>query len=281
MTPAIPNVIRELRPQLLWLVPFCGAVAPTTVWLYKRLTANVWQMGPGVFVPFIFVYFVYTYLRDDPERGAESSPLGFAFLVPGLLAIGLDAAIDTELLAVVGLVACVPGLSLLLLGLRRTRALAFPLLLLFMVIPIPAGLISPVYLVLRHISAWGAELAMGPFGIPAARDGTALSIPSGTYIVADVCSGFQTLMATVTLALILAYLSTSTRRRAAILLIAAPLAIATNMVRVTSLVLLGHTYGLAILDTYVHELSGLLAFGASLVLLFAVAGREAPRGAPA
>ena len=258
--------------HLIWAVPFGVAVGPTATWLFGRATANVWQLGPGALVPVIAAYLIYTYLRNDGERGPESSALGFAFLGPGLLAIALDAAIETGLLGAAGLVLCLPGLALLLLGARRAWGLRFPLALCVLAIPVPAVAVAPIYVALRTASATGAAAILGALGIPTARSGTSLIIPTGTYEVADVCSGFQTLFATVALALVLAYLSDSPRRRLAILACAPPLALLTNIVRVSALVLLGHHYGLEILDTFVHELSGLISFAASLVVLFAIAG---------
>ena len=47
--------------------------------------------------------------------------------------------IRSELMSAVGLVLILPGLSLLLLGARRTRLSALPLLIAAMMLPIPAG----------------------------------------------------------------------------------------------------------------------------------------------
>jgi exosortase/archaeosortase family protein len=51
--------------------------------------------------------------------------------------------------------------------------------------------------------------------------------------------------------------------------------VATNVVRVTALVLLAQVYGLEILDTAAHQLSGYAAFAVSLVVLFGIAGSDA------
>jgi exosortase len=105
-----------------------------------------------------------------------------------------------------------------------------------------------------------------------ARQGTTLLIPRGEIEVSDACSGFSTLHASVTLALILAYLTPSLGRRALLLSVAPLLAVVTNVVRVTALVLLSHWYGFELLDTVAHQLSGYAAFAVSLAVLFALAG---------
>ena len=86
-------------------------------------TRSIWDNGHGVFIPFIVAWLVYEQLKDEAPAGPESSIWGFVFLIPGLGMLVLDTAIHTRLMAAAGLVVCLPGLSLLLLGARRTRAL--------------------------------------------------------------------------------------------------------------------------------------------------------------
>ena len=86
--------------------------------------------------------------------------------------------------------------------------------------------------------------------------------------VADACSGFSTLYATVTVAILTAYFCEHNGRRALILLIAAPLAIGVNIVRVLLLSLLVDWFGLDVLRTSAHEISGLLTFIVALPLVF-------------
>ena len=65
------------------------------------------------------------------------SAWGYAFAVPALLLLVLDAAIGFELLSALSLLLLLPGASLLLLGRERTRAIWFPLLFLAFAIPVP------------------------------------------------------------------------------------------------------------------------------------------------
>lgn len=263
-----------------WFVPFVLAFAPTVLWLWQRWTISIWYNGHGIFMPFIVTYLVYEHLRNDPVSGAQSSTWGLAFLIPGLGMLALDAAIGTELLAATGLVVCLPGLSLLLLGAQRTRALAFPLLIAAFMLPIPAGFIADVHLFLRGITAWGVGHVVSAMGIPLAREGTLLLLPRTAVRVADACSGFSTLYASITTALILAHLVADRRRKLWLLAAAVPVAIVCNVVRVTGLTLMVQFWGTDLLDTSLHEGSGLLSFAVAVGALFWLAGREALR-APA
>ena len=195
--------------------------------------------------------------------------------------LALDAAIDTDVLSAIALVLCLPGLSLLLLGVPRTRSLTFPLLLGAFMIPVPSGAISLVHLTLRHISAWGSHQLVGLYGIPVLREGTTMLLPNAGIEVADACSGVSTLYAAVLLALILAYMARSLRQAVVLLAASVVLAIICNTIRVFALILIVHYWGVSPLETPLHELTGMVSFVIVLAALFFLARPREMRGAAA
>ncbi len=222
---------------------------------------SIWHNAHGLMVPFVVAYLIRDELLNDPIETLESSRLGFLFLILGLLCLTADSVVGTQLLAAFGMLLCLPGLSLLFLGVRRTKALAFPLLLAFFMLPIPAAAVEPIHLLLRKISAVGAEHIVSVLGIPVIRENTLLVLSEGNVQIADACSGFSTLYGAVTISLVLAYWSRSPRKRWGVVLAAAPLAIFFNIQRCAALALLVHSQGLAVLETPLHVLSGLVSFG--------------------
>ena len=232
-------------------------------------------------MPFVLAYLIHEQLKLDTDPNPRSSALGFLFLIPALLLVALDAAIKTQMLGATALVLALPGLSLLLLGTKRTRELAFPLALAVFIVPIPTGMLTPIYGVLRPIAAVGTEWLISLFGMPIARSGTALSVPGLDVLVADNCSGWSSLQAAVITALVLAHFSRSRRRRIVILASAIPLAIVCNVLRVTALVLLAQRFGAELLDTTLHPASGVILFGVVIAAMFAIAGPDALRALPA
>jgi exosortase len=265
----------------LWLPFFALAFAPTGMWLVERGTASAFSEAHTIFMPFVVAYLVREQLKLDPDPAPRASALGFLFLVPALVLLALDAAIKTRLLSAIALVIALPGISLLLLGTRRTRELAFPLAIAIFIIPIPAGMLTPIYSVLRPIAAIGSSWIVPLFGVSIARVGTALTVPNVTVEVANNCGGWSTLQAAVITALVLAHFSTSRRRRLALLLGAVPLAIFCNILRVSALVLLANEYGAKLLETKLHPASGVVLFGVVIAALFAIAGSETMRVARA
>jgi exosortase len=281
---ASPTAERDAsRPSLLrwaWLPLFVAAFAPTLLWLWGRWTLSIWYNGHGIFMPFILAYLTWDLLRQERDTSPRTSALGFAFLVPGLAMLALDAAIHTQLMAAAGFVVCLPGLYLLLLGSGRTQRLLFPLLIAPLMLPIPAGFVSGLHMLLRTVTSIGIEQLLPWLSISVAREGTLLLLPTSSVRVADACSGFSTLYASVTTALILSHLVSSRRRRLALVLSCIPIAIATNIVRVLILTLLVH-YGQAdLLETSLHEGSGIVSFLFAVMLLFWIGGSESMQAPP-
>ncbi len=254
--------------------------APTIGWLYERWTLSVWHNAHGLLIPFVVAYFVYQELRPFAGRPRSSSAWGFVLLVPALALHALDAGIHTELLAAGSIVVALPGLALLTLGMERTKAILFPLAFLALSLPIPLGMTEQVHMQLRLLTTAATSSVVPMFGIPVFVEGTTLHLSGGALQVADACSGFSTLYAAIAVAMLTAYTARGTGRRALVLLAAAPLAILANWLRVIALVLLVVWRGDAILDTFVHPLSGMLTFALALPIIFWLGGDTAPASRP-
>ena len=92
-----------------------------------------------------------------------------------------------------------PGLSLLLLGVERTRA-SFPLPFLGLALPIPLAMTERST---SNSASWrplATADVLPRVGVPVFAEGTTLHLPGGPIEVADACSGFSTLYAAVAVA---------------------------------------------------------------------------------
>jgi exosortase len=243
---------------------------PTLQWLWVRWTMSVWQNGHGILVFALVIYFIWKELQKLKHLPASSNSWGYIILIPSLLLYMLDTGINTQLLSSFAMFSSLIGLSLLFLGAVKTKIILFPLLTMLLTLPIPLVFTETMHLMLRHIATKSVAFILSQMGIPVFTSGTILEIEGGTLMVADACSGFATLYAALTIAILTAYFCTSTKRRLILLLIAAPLAIGVNIIRVLVLALLVNYYGLNILATSAHELSGLLTFMVALPIIFII-----------
>ncbi len=259
---------RRLLPWLVGLL-YLGVYGPTLAWLWHRWTLSIWQNGHGILITAVVAWLVWEELAKYRGRPVEDpNPWGFALLVPALALHMLDTGIHSQLLSAFSLVLGLPGLSLVLLGTERTRAILFPLLVLFLTLPIPLAFTESIHLFLRKVATVASAWILPHIGIPVYSTGTLLETPNGSLMVADACSGFSTLYATVTVAVLTAYAARSRWRKALVLILAVPLAVVVNIVRVVVLAVLVDRFGLDVLNTSAHELSGMATFAVALPLIF-------------
>jgi len=253
--------------------------APTVRFLWQRWTVSVWHNAHGAFVPPIVAFLIYQELkRFKGLPQPRGSAWGFLLLVPAFIIHAVDAGLNTELLAAASIVIALPGLALLLLGIERTRAIIFPLLFLAAALPIPLGMTEQIHMQLRLLATAATSSIVLLLGIPVFAEGTTLHLAPGPLEVSDACSGFSTLYAAAAVACLTAHSSPTWSRRALVLLAAAPLAIAANVVRIVMLVVLVVWQGQQVLDTFIHPLSGMMTFVLALPVIFWLGGD--PRSRP-
>jgi exosortase/archaeosortase family protein len=129
---------------------------------------------------------------------------------------------------------------------------------------------------LRELSSILAKVVLDVTGFPVMRHGTILSTPEVTFDVVPACSGSTTLQVLLFLAIVWCGVHprlTPLRRGAAILL-AVPLAILANALRVSALVAAGHILG-GEPGGFLHVLAGLAAFALAMLGCFAITDRLA------
>jgi exosortase len=265
-------------PATVWAAAALLVVlfGPTFRWLYEEWTVSLWTNSHGMFIPLASAYLGHQALQDDAhEEREEASFWGLPIVGVGLLLALVDVAVRTHYLALAGLLVTVPGLCLLWLGPRRTRLLAVPIVLLLLMVPIPN--VAGSHLYLRQLTADAVEPLLRGVGLPIYREMTMIATAHQTFVVSNACSGFSTLYASVAVAAILACYTPGWGRRLLVLVLAVPLAVAANVLRVFALIMLTHFLGAWVIDSPLHPGSGLAAFVLVLGALFAVANRSALR----
>lgn len=259
-----------LQRLALWavLIQLAVVYAPTVAWLFDRWTLSVWHHAHGLLIPPLVAYFVYQELARVRALPPGASAWGFAFLVPALAMHVADMGMHTQLLSAISLVLILPGLALLFLGRARTLAIAFPLAFSAFMLPIPLSMTEGLHLALREVATVATAAFVPLLGIGVYAEGTTLHLADQTLFVGDGCSGFSTLYASLAVAALTAYSCSSWRRRVLVLGLAAPVAVAANIVRVVLLVVLVHWRGEDVLGTWLHPGSGMLTFALALPVIF-------------
>ena len=161
-----------------------------------------------------------------------------------------------------------------MLGPRVFRRLAFPLLYLYLAVPLGAGLIAP----LQEFTARFAVGLLDIMGVPARLDGLLIRIPGATFHVAEACAGLRFLLASLAVGLLLAWLFLrSWWQRLLFVALSIVLPIVGNGLRAAGVVLAAHRERPASAVSVDHLTYGYLFTG---LLLACLVGLAAMFGAP-
>jgi len=224
----------------------------------------------GMIVPLISLWLIWrqrtSLARQVPGHSYAAIGLlaaaGFAWLLGDLAAVN----VVPQFALVAMLVAAIP----VVLGWEVARALAFPLLFLFLAVPF-GDFTLPV---LMDWTARFTVLALRLSGIPVHAEGMQLTIPSGHWSVVEACSGVRYLIASVTVGTLYAYLSYRTLRRRLLFVAASFLVpIVANWLRAYIIVMLGHLSGNRLAAGVDHLVYGWLFFGVVIMLMFWIGAR--------
>lgn len=152
-------------------------------------------------------------------------------------------------------------------SLAAARNLAFPLLFLYLLVPLPQAWLAQAVLFLQHGSTIGTYWLFRLFGVPVLQSGSfVLSLPDVTIEVAEECSSIRSSAILLVTSAVLAHLFLRSNWRKGIVILAAiPLSVAKNAVRIFVLSILATHVDLAFLTGRFHREGGLLAFVLALV----------------
>jgi exosortase len=147
----------------------------------------------------------------------------------------------------------------------------FPLLFLFLTIPLPNTLLNHSIYFLQKGSAEVAEMIFDIVGVPALREGFVFHLAHFNIEVARECSGIRSSLALLILALVVGHLRLRTLRKQIVLVIAGLLIMMVkNGVRIATLAILAEYVDPGFLYGRLHHEGGVVFFLLGLVLLLPV-----------
>jgi exosortase len=258
-----------------------GAVVyfPTFRWLVETWLNDRFY-GHGLLVAAVCLWLAHGRLEDVRATEYRPTRWGIPLVVLGLLMEMAGALSDVMSLSALSLYAVGIGLLLLARGPAALRPLRFPLLYFLFAIPVAStgsDMSGRVFTPMMEFATKCTEGITDLFGLHPERSGTIIRYPNYTMYVAVPCSGMASLLSLMSLAALMGHLSGARPLRTILLVVAAiPVAVLSNMARLTLTALLGVSCGEKVATGFLHELSGMFTFllGAALLTIL-------PRGAPA
>jgi exosortase len=241
--------------------------------ILNRLVAqwsNDDDVSHGFFVPLVAGYVVWQRRQKLLDTEWKPAWWGIAILVwaavqayVGMLGAELFLQRTAFLLSLLGTLLVLGGTGLV-------RELAFPLLLLPFMIPLPTVVYNQITLPLQFIASSVAEKSLEVLNIPVLRDGNILELASQKLSVAEACSGIRSLLSLSFLSVVYAYFFDRKVWMRWVLLIATiPIAIVANSARVT-LTGVFSEIDPSLAAGFFHEAEGWVIFVVALVILVVV-----------
>jgi len=243
----------------------------TLVWAYWPVLTLLAKMllrdedySFGLLLPLVSGYLVY--LKWPEIRRWPGRPTGLGLVVLGLgLALYIAGELSTDVYSpCVSLIVALAGVLVLWGGWQLLRFLWFPLLLLFLMIPLPQFLMRQLTLPLQLLSSSLATEMLQLVGIPAMRQGNIIDLGVRQLQIVAACSGLRYILSLLALGMIYCYFYQRRPWKAALLLLSLiPAAIMANALRVTAMGIFP-----AIQEGFWHGFSGWLIFLFCFACLF-------------
>jgi len=229
---------------------------------------DVADYSHGFVVAPLALYFAYERLPRLKRAPVDPTWWGLVPLILGSIALVIGR-LGVELMSMrVAFVLTLIGIVLLTLGRSMARILAFPLLFLFLMVPLPQSLVNVIAFPLQLIAAGIAVDALHSLHVPALLEGNIIHLASSQLFVAEACSGLRSLMALGTLGVVFAYFfRKNIFERLILILSTIPIAIMVNAFRVGLTGYLTHIYGGDAAKGAIHQLEGFFTFGLAFALL--------------
>ena len=233
-----------------------------------RSTVTVWAesdtYGYGFLIIPLVLYLGY-------QRRAQIKPLipepcywAIAWIAGSILIDVIGSIASVMLLKQLAFVALWQGLFALFMGWQVVQRLLFPLLFLFFAVPVGQEIVP----LLQTITAEISVFLLRASGIPTFLDGVLIEIPTGRFVVAEVCSGARFLITSVVIGALLSNLFfRSWRRRVVMMLLSLSVPIVANGLRAYGIIVLAYVSDNRLAVSVDHIIYGFIFLSIVLALL--------------
>ncbi len=215
-------------------------------WMYTAYNAPLSEDGHGNLIPFVVLGLIWWKRETLLSIKLEAWPLALPLILGALILHVLGFVAQQPRLSIIALITGFYGIMGLCWGRQWMRHVLFPYALLVFCIPIGslANVITfPLRLVVSELAVW---VATNILQLDIIREGTMIfdGDRSFQFDVAPACSGIRSLVTLFALTTIYGFMTFETVwRRGVMMLASVPFAIIGNVMRITTVVVVGDVYG--------------------------------------
>jgi len=260
--------------EKIWLAAILLATiatyAPTFHYFWTRWMEDA-QYSLAPLVPFVSGYFIWKKWPEVKTLRRSPSVWGLVIISLALMLHLVGVALDISGPSSFSLLLCLLGGCLYFHGSELVRTLAFPLAYAFFLIPVPGGILDRIGFPLQLWASGTTATLLSLMGIEVVRSGVNLSVPGYDFQVAQACSGMSSLVALVGVTAVFAYISRlPVVFKWILFILAIPIALAANVIRITTIALVGYQWGPKAAQDIYHDWSSPLLFVAAILLIITI-----------
>jgi exosortase len=255
-----------------------GALLASFAILYRHVIVKLvhdWATDDNYSHGFLIVPLALYLAWERRERLCELAPqpsVTGLLIVLGSVAVLAAGTLGAELFLMrVSMIGVLAGAIVFLYGWPHLKTLAFPVVFLLLMIPLPALIFNQVAFPLQLLASRAGEMALSVLRIPVLREGNVIVLAHTTLEVAEACSGIRSLVSLLTLGIVYGYfIDPRALVRVAIAISTVPVAVAANGLRVAGTGIAAQYYGAQAAQGFLHSFSGWMVFVVALVAVFGV-----------
>ena len=270
--PTKPIGWRDLSPAalaagLLLALALVAAYAPNFLDLGRR-----WLDDPNYTHGFLVAPIALAILWQRRDLLARlpiaPSPWGWLFLAATLALRGYLYHRNEQWLETATIPLVIAGLTLAFFGRRIARVALPAIAFLWLMMPLPSGINDLIAGPLQTLATIGSTALLQVMGLPVVAEGNVILIGAARLEVARACNGLSMLLSFITLIGAVAFLARSLPlwQRVVLLLSTVPIALVSNILRITATAWAYHLLGVKKGEEFAHDMAGWLMMPIALGL---------------
>ncbi len=262
---------RAVGAPSLVVVAFVALTWPVWRWLWGEWMGNEYY-SHGILIPPVSLYLAYQRFRNDKSlvwKPGMGSNNGLVLTAVGLVFYLWCLNNRAYYLAAFATVGMIGGLVWTFGGDNVARRLIFPIAYLALMIPLP--FVDRYTLPLAMFTGVCSGALVRWLGLDVTIVGNAVTLPNADLVIGAQCSGVNSLIALTALMFLAAYLVQGPLwGRLLLVVLAVPLAILGNILRVSSLLFVARMWGAQAGFVFYHDYSGIGFFVVVLLLMWPI-----------
>jgi len=257
--------------------PLLGGVVALLLVSYVRFIGGLWSAPGNDHAPILvaIALFVFWHHRDALAKAQPSKTVWPAAVLLGLGLLMFLFGVRTKIgsFEAFSHVLLLSGVLLLAGGTALLLRLWFALLFLLLSVPIPTFLLSIATEGLKSNVTTAAVQILYSLGYPIARDGAMITIGYYQLLVAEACSGMNSIISLSAIGLLYLYLVPPRRLWQLLVCLASilPIAVGANVLRIVILSLITYHFGDEAGQGFLHEFAGMVMFLFALATVIGLA----------